>query len=41
VREKLDDCLEVLLRKNVWVEAGVKRIEGTDQMRIVHTSLII
>jgi hypothetical protein len=42
IREKLDDCLEVLLRKNVWVEAGVQRTEGTDQqMRIVHTSLII
>jgi hypothetical protein len=31
----------VLLRKNVWVEAGVQRIEGTHQMRIVQTSLII
>jgi hypothetical protein len=41
IREKLDDCLEVLLRKNVWVEAGVQRIEGTHQMKIVQTSLII
>ena len=41
VREKLEDYLENILRKNVWVEAAIKKVEGTDQMTIVQTSIII
>ncbi len=37
VRELVDEYLEILLTKKVWVEAGIKKIQGADRMQVVQT----
>ena len=39
VREELEEYLNFLLRKKVWVEAGIKKVKGesSEQLQIVHT----
>lgn len=39
VREEVEDYLNILLSKKVWVEAGIKKVvsESLEQLQIVHT----